>query len=81
MNNTPDPLDEVFYVTMADGFTQGGTLTEKSKRQIQELIEQQVLIGRIEELDKMQELGKDNVTTFQGIIKFRLTALKAQLKG
>ena len=81
MTHKDNELDGLFYVKMADGFTQGGTLKEESKRQIQELIEQQVLIGRIEELDKMQELGKDNVTTFQGIIKFRLTALKAQLKG
>lgn len=43
---------------------------------IDSLINEETIKARIDELDKVQELGKDNVTTFQGIIKFRLTELK-----
>jgi len=79
MTNTPNPQAMIEKIkAILDKYCFGNPVTDPIEYSAKACDEIQALIteARIDELDKVQELMKDNVTTIQGIIKFRLKQLK-----
>ena len=92
MTNTPKPqantLDEIedlvtnYNSTVDRWLRKGRTIGEayaEASREAGVKIQAHITGAKIDELDKVQELMKDNVTTIQGIIKYRLKQLKEEL--
>jgi len=78
MSKELDELDGLFYVKMADGFTQGGTLTDDSKQAIKALISTAVREAQIKELESFAWCEYEGCGNY---VEERLAQLKEENKN